>query len=214
MNPADPSVTLSTTTSKKLCVGLTGGIGCGKSTVADSFKKLGGRVIDTDVIAHHLTQSKGIAIPTILSTFGNEYIDNDGALNRDKMRELIFSEVAEKKRLEMILHPLILEQVKAQMLQLHTMPYIIIVIPLLLESPAFQHLIQRILVVDCNEDTQIARVASRNSMSKPEINNIIAQQTPRAERLRVADDIIHNDSDIDNLVAQVTILHKRYLNTN
>jgi len=214
MNPADSSATFSTTASKKLCVGLTGGIGCGKSTVADLFNKLGAGIIDTDVLAHHLTQSDGIAIPTIRSTFGNDYINNDGALNRDKMRELIFSDITEKKRLEMILHPLILEQVKAQILQLHTSPYIIVIVPLLPESPAFQQLIQRTLVVDCNEETQTNRVISRSSMSKPEINNIIAQQTPRPERLRMADDIIHNDSDMDNLVTQAATLHKRYLNTN
>jgi len=214
MNPSDPSATLSPTAPNKLHLGLTGGIGCGKSTVADLFKKLGAGIIDTDVIAHQLTQAQGTAISAICSTFGNEYIDKDGSLNRNKMRNLIFSDAASKQQLEMILHPLILEQVKTQLIQLHSAPYIIIVIPLLLESTEFQQLIQRILVVDCNKETQTARVISRSNMSEPEINNIIGQQTPRLESLKKADDVIYNDSNLDNLAAQVTALHKRYLNTN
>jgi len=214
MTHTDTSATPSTATPKKLCVGLTGGIGCGKSTVANLFEELGAKIIDTDVIAHQLTQTKGKAIPMICSAFGSEFVKNDGALNRDKMRKFIFSDPAAKQRLEEILHPLILEQVKAQLLQLHTSPYTIIVVPLLLESPAFQQLIQRILVVDCNENTQTDRVISRSSMSETEINRIITQQAPRAEQLQIADDIIHNDSDMNNLVTQVTALHERYLNTN
>ena len=212
MNPTAPSTTLSTDTSKKFCVGLTGGIGCGKSTVADLFNKLGAGIIDTDVIAHHLTQPEGIAIPAIRSTFGNVYINNDGTLNRDKMRELIFSDVTAKQQLEIILHPLILEQVKAQLLQLHTSPYIIIIVPLLLENPTFQQLIQRILVVDCDKNIQATRVIARSGMDKSEIDNIIAQQTPRAERLQMADDIIVNDTDMVHLATQVTVLHEHYLN--
>jgi dephospho-CoA kinase len=195
-----------------LCIGLTGGIGSGKSTVADMFAKLGAAIIDTDVIAHQLTQANGIAIPAIRSAFGNEYINEDGALNRNKMRALIFSDAPAKQRLELILHPLIREQAKSQLLQLHGKPYIIIVVPLLPESPAFQRLVQRILVVDCTEDSQVSRVIGRNSMNEAEVRAVIAQQSPRAERLKLADDVIHNDAGMDSLAAQVAALHERYLN--
>jgi dephospho-CoA kinase len=195
-----------------LCIGLTGGIGCGKSTVADMFAKFGAGIIDTDVIARRLTQAEGAAIPAIRSAFGTEYIKDDGALDRDKMRALIFSDAAAKQRLELILHPLILEQAKTQLQQLHTRPYIIIVVPLLPQSPAFQQLVQRILVVDCTEDSQVARVAKRSRMSEAEVRTVIAQQTTRAERLKLADDVIHNDTGMDSLTAQVAALHQRYLN--
>jgi dephospho-CoA kinase len=194
-----------------LCIGLTGGIGCGKTTVADMFAKFGAGIIDTDVIAHRLTQAEGVAIPAIRSEFGNAYINRDGALNRDEMRGLIFSDAAAKQRLELILHPLILEQAKSQLLQLHSKPYIIIIVPLLPDSPAFQQLVQRILVVDCAEDSQVARVVRRSRMSEAEVRTIIAQQTARAERLKLADDVIRNDADMDSLAAQVAALHQRYL---
>jgi len=194
-----------------LCVGLTGGIGCGKSTVADMFAKLGAGIIDTDAIAHRLTQAEGTAIPAIRSEFGDEYIKDDGALDRDKMRGLIFSDVAAKKRLEKILHPLILEQAKKQLQHLRSSPYIIIVVPLLPGSPAFQRLVQRILVVDCTEENQVLRVAKRGPMDETEVRSVIAQQTPRAERLKLADDLIRNDAGMDSLATQVAALHERYL---
>lgn len=196
---------------KLFTVGLTGGIGSGKSTVADMFSKLGAVIIDTDVIAHRLTQSEGAAISAIRSAFGNEYIEADGALNRDKMRGLIISDAAAKRRLESILHPLILEQTKSRMEQMKTAAYVILVVPLLLESPAFRRLIQRILVVDCTEDKQIDRVVGRSGMSKEEVRSVIALQTPRSERLKLADDVIHNDSGLESLAQQVAVLHKSYL---
>ncbi|MEO8331345.1 MAG: dephospho-CoA kinase [Gallionella sp.] len=196
------------------CIGLTGGIGCGKSTVAGLFAKLGAGIIDTDMIAHRLTQAEGPAISAIRSAFGNDYIDADGALDREKMRRLIFSDGDAKQRLEKLLHPLILEQAKTQSQQLHTRPYIIIVVPLLPESPAFQRLTQRILVVDCTEDAQLARVIARSRMPEPEVRAIIAQQTPRLKRLELADDVIHNDAGMENLSAQVNYLHESYLKSN
>ncbi len=196
-----------------LCIGLTGGIGSGKSTVANLFAKLGAGIIDTDAIAHLLTQAGGAAIPAIRAAFGNAYTNDEGALDRGKMRRLIFSDAAAKKRLEMILHPLILEQARTQLQQMSARPYIIIVVPLLPESPAFQQLVQRIIVIDCTEDTQAARVIARNRMSEPEVRAVIAQQTPRAERLKLADDVIHNDAGMDILAAQVTGLHECYLDS-
>ena len=192
------------------CVGLTGGIGCGKSTVAELFAEHGAGIIDTDTISHDLTQSGGAAIAAIRAAFGDNYITAEGALDRAKMRALIFSDAAAKQRLELILHPLILEQAKAQLSRLQDKPYVIIAVPLLPESPAFRQLAQCILVVDCGESTQLARVIARNQMGEAEIRSIIAQQTPRAERLKIADDVIHNDADLDSLAKQVNVLHVHY----
>ncbi len=141
-----------------LIIGLTGGIGSGKSTVAALFAEHGAGIIDTDAIAHFLTQAGGEAISSIRAAFGNDYLTSDGALDRAKMRELIFSDATAKQRLEHILHPLIREQAKAQLRQLQASPYILVIVPLLAESPAFRQLVQRVLVVDCDEDTQVARV--------------------------------------------------------
>jgi dephospho-CoA kinase len=193
-----------------LCIGLTGGIGCGKSTVAGLFTGHGAGIIDTDAIALHLTQSYGDAIAAISAAFGEEYIMDNGALDREKMRSLIFSNTDAKQRLEKILHPLIFEQAKAQMQQLQTKPYIMVVVPLLPESPAFRQLVQRILVVDCDENSQVARVTGRSRMGEAEVRDIIAQQTPQAERLRLADDVIHNDGGMDSLAEQVAVLHEYY----
>lgn len=195
----------------KLCVGLTGGIGSGKSIVASLFAEHGAGVIDTDAIAHHLTQADGAAIAAIRNAFGDDYITTGGALNRKQMRDLIFSDAAAKLRLEQLLHPLILEQSRARLRQLQDAPYIILVVPLLPESPAFRQLVQRILVVDCAPDSQAVRVMQRNRMGETEVRSIIAQQTPRNERLLLADDVIHNDSNLADLAEQVALLHQRYV---
>lgn len=195
-----------------LSIGLTGGIGCGKSTVADLFAKHGAGIIDTDAISHHLTQRSGDAIAAIRDAFGKDYITDDGALDRAKMRVLIFTDAAAKQRLEQILHPLILEQAEAQLRQLQSKPYTVIVVPLLTDSQAFRKLIQHVLVVDCDEATQISRVTGRGRMTVPEVRAIIAQQAPRTEYLQLADDVIHNDAGLDNLAEQVAVLHQRYSN--
>jgi dephospho-CoA kinase len=193
------------------CVGLTGGIGCGKTTVAGLFAEHGAGIIDTDAIAHRLTQSGGgEAIAAIRAAFGDDYITTEGSLNRAKMRSLIFSDAAAKQRLEQILHPLILEQAKLQLHQLQDKPYVILAVPLLPGSPAFRQLVQRILVVDCGESTRIARIIRRSRMSEAEIRGIIAQQTPHNEYLQIADDVIHNDASLDRLAEQVAILHLNY----
>lgn len=194
------------------CVGLTGGIGCGKSTVAGLFAEHGAGIIDTDAIAHSLTRSGGAAIAAIRAAFGDAYITDDDALDRAKMRGLIFSDAVAKQRLELILHPLILDQARVQLRQLQTKPYIILVVPLLAESPAFRQLARRVLVVDCDENAQIARVIGRSRMGEAEVRGIIAQQTPRAKRLQLADDVIHNNAGMDSLAEQVTALHEHYSN--
>lgn len=193
-----------------LIIGLTGGIGCGKSTVADLFASKGAGIIDTDAISHDLTRADGDAIAAISATFGSEYIADDGALNRSKMRNLIFADRAAKMRLELLLHPRILEQTRIQLQQQQPLPYNIVVIPLLAASPDFQQLVRRVLVVDCAENHQIERVIKRSGIGISEVRAIIAQQTPRAEILRLADDVIRNDGSLENLAGQVAFLHDRY----
>ncbi len=200
------------TARERLIIGLTGGIGSGKSTVAMLFAGHGAGIIDTDAIAHHLTRSGGEAIPAIRAAFGDDFLTRDGALDRVKMRRLIFSDAAARRRLEQILHPMIFEEAKAQLRQLRDKPYVIAVVPLLPESRNFRQLVGRILVVDCEEDTQIARVVARSRMSDAEVRAIIARQTPRADRLLLADDVIRNDGGLDSLAGQVAGLHERYSN--
>lgn len=200
------------TESGKLRVGLTGGIGSGKSTVADFFKELGAAIIDTDAISHQLTQENGQAIPAIRSTFGDEYIDHKGALDRARMRQLITADANARRKLENILHPLILEECKTQLLSNVSAPYLILMAPLLLEASNFLQLVDRVLLIDCAEQNQIARVMQRSAMSEPEIRAIIALQLSQAERRKRADDIIQNDSTRENLKLRVATLHQHYLN--
>jgi dephospho-CoA kinase len=196
-----------------LLVGLTGGIGSGKSTVAALFAERGAGIIDTDAIAHHLTQAGGEAIAAIRAAFGDGCLTEDGALDRARMRELIFSDAAAKQRLEQILHPMIFEQAQAQLSRLQDRPYVLAVVPLLPESRNFRRLVRRVLVVDCDEDTQVARVVGRSRLTEAEVRAIIARQIPRAERLRLADDVIRNDAGLDSLAGQVAALHERYLDS-
>ncbi|MEQ1526562.1 MAG: dephospho-CoA kinase [Gallionella sp.] len=195
----------------KFCVGLTGGIGCGKSTVASLFETHGVGIVDTDVIAHRLTQTDGKAIPAIASAFGNNYLNINRALDRSKMRQRIFSDAPAKQCLESILHPLILTEAKGEIAKMQTPPYLILVVPLLFTSTHFQQLIQRILVVDCDEETQLARVMARSQITAVEVREIIAQQTPRIERRQRADDVIDNNTSVKSLEQQVDLLHNRYL---
>lgn len=197
-----------------LVIGLTGGIGSGKSTVAGLFTEHGAAIIDTDAISHRLTQPNGAAIPAIRASFGERYIDDDGALNRPQMRALVFSDPTAKQRLEGLLHPLILSLAESELAQDAAAPYAILVVPLLPQVPAFRHLVQRVLVVDCDEATQLARVVRRSGLPEAEVRAIIANQTPRAERLALADDIIRNDDDLDGLTDQVAALHRRYMQNN
>lgn len=195
----------------RLCIGLTGGIGSGKSTVARLFTALGVNVVDTDEIAHQLTQADGLAIPMIRAGFGDEYITTAGTLDRSRMRQLIFSESAAKQKLESILHPLILSQSIARLTDCPDAPYAILMAPLLLESPSFLRQVGRVLVVNCTEQNQILRVKQRSGLDEPEICAIIARQISSAERLARADDIIQNDGTQADLVTQVASLHQQYL---
>ncbi len=203
-----------TSQQQTLCIGLTGGIGSGKSTVAALFQQLGARIIDTDLIAHQLTEANGIAMPDILQHFGARYLTANGALNRNEMRELIFTTPAAKQQLEAILHPLILQHTHRQLAQATLASYTVLVVPLLLQSPEFLKLVQRVIVVDCDEEKQIQRVKKRSHLNSATIKNIIQQQTSRSERLARADDLLHNQGEVDELAVQVAALHKIYAQNN
>ncbi|MDX8399482.1 MAG: dephospho-CoA kinase [Gallionellaceae bacterium] len=194
-----------------LLIGLTGGIGSGKSTVAALFEKLGARIIDTDELAHQLTQPDGAAIAAIRDAFGDTYIDSNGALNRQKMRELVFSHPAEITRLESILHPAIYKQSMKMAAAITPAAYTLLVVPLLFESPEYCNHLHRSLVVDCPEEVQISRTMQRSNLSKTDVQSIMAQQLPRTQRTSFADDVIHNEADIPNLTTQITLLHHKYL---
>lgn len=194
-------------------VGLTGGIGSGKTTVARIFADHKVGIIDADVIAHTLTAEGGIAMPELEATFGTKYIQANGALNREMMRELAFSDPCARARLEAILHPLIRKHAREQIISLlgqHA--YLICVVPLLLESNEWADIVHRVLVVDCSIDTQIRRVLKREQLNETQIRAIIASQAPREHRLRLADDVIHNDlDDTEALKKDVERFHQRYL---
>ena len=192
-------------------VGLTGGIGSGKSTVADLFAAHGVPVVDTDLIAHRITAPHGIAMPRIAAEFGAAFVAADGSLDRARMRELVFSDDAARQRLEAITHPLIRAETEREQREAQG-PYVIVVVPLLVESGSWKNRVDRVLSVDCSVDTQIARVMSRNGFSREQVQAIIARQATREARLAAADDVIDNDNaPLDALEAQVDAQHRTYL---
>jgi dephospho-CoA kinase len=191
-------------------VGLTGGIGCGKTTVADMFAARGASVIDTDQIAHSLTAPHGAAMPALMAAFGAGFATPDGALDRAKMRALVFADPGARTRLEAILHPRIRAATAAAAL-LATGPYVIFAVPLLIESGSWRDRVTRVLAVDCAEATQVARVMARNALPEAQVRAIMAAQVTREQRLAAADDVIVNDDGIDALAPQVERLHAKYL---
>lgn len=195
----------------KLCHGLTGGIGSGKSTVATLFSELGARIVDTDLIAHQLTQTGGTALPAIRREFGDGFISQSGAMDRAKMRQLVFSDDSAKKRLEAILHPLIREQAQLLAQSQSNAPYTLVVVPLLFESGRYRDWLHQVIVVDCTEQQQIARTMQRSMLTETEVKSIMAQQISRHERLRLADAVIQNDSQLNDLRPQVEELHSRLI---
>ncbi|MBX3641384.1 MAG: dephospho-CoA kinase [Nitrosomonas sp.] len=194
-----------------LIIGLTGGIGCGKSSACKVFTELGVDVIDTDQIAYELTQHNGTAIPAIRNLFGNEYINSEGALDRMKMRNLVFMDSNWRIKLERLLHPLILETTTKR-IQYCKSSYVIVAIPLLFETNDYNHLIHRVLVVDCDEQFQITRTMMRSHLSVEEVKAIITTQVDRRQRLEKADDIIINNQDFNHLREQVVCMHRKYVN--
>nr|WP_315485213.1 dephospho-CoA kinase [uncultured Undibacterium sp.] len=191
-------------------IGLTGGIGSGKTTVANMFADLGASIIDTDLIAHQLTQAGGAAIPSIAENFGTEFINAEGAMDRPKMRELAFSDETAKKQLENILHPLIRQQCEVEAKAANG-AYPIFVVPLLIESGEWRARVKRILVVDCDPETQIERVMQRNHFERTQVLRILSAQASREERLAHADDIINSMANLSHVRTEVERLHKKYL---
>ena len=198
---------------KGFILGLTGGIGSGKTAVADMLGELGAALVDTDAIAHELTAPGGAAIAALRAAFGDAVIAADGAMDRAAMRQLVFSDALAKARLESIIHPLIRAESErrrtAALAAGH--PYVVMVVPLLVESPDYRQRVSRVLVVDCPEETQVARVMARNGLRREEVARIMASQARRGERLAAADDVIVNDRDLGELRRQVETLHRRYL---
>ena len=193
-----------------LIIGLTGGIGSGKTSATRFFAAEGIAIIDADTIAHELTGAQGDAIPNIKKYFGVDFITKNGKLNREKMKNRIFSDINSRKKLEEILHPLIQAEVMHR-IENASSPYIIVVAPLLLETGDYCETVTRILVVDCNEEYQISRTVSRDGLSKEEVRTIMATQKSRQERLNQADDVIVNDTDISSLQEKVKLQHNIYL---
>lgn len=191
-------------------VGLTGGIGSGKSTVADLFVGQGAELVDTDAIAHELTCPGGAAMPQLIAAFGNDVLRPDGAMDRAAVRRLVFSDPSAKSRLEGILHPLI-RQISAERCREAKSPYVILAVPLLVESGTYRERCDRIVVVDCPENLQIERVMARNGLARDEVLAIMAAQATRQQRLAVADDVVINDADYEKISGQVAGLHLKYL---
>lgn len=204
---------------EKLVIGLTGGIGSGKSTVAQMFAEYGVTIIDSDLIARELTQVGGAAIAQIHTTFGNAYLDESGALNRIQMRQRIFTDPAAKLQLEAILHPLIRAQMQEALRtqstfpahSQHAAPYLMLVVPLLFTATGFRELAHYTLMIDCDEDIQIARVINRDGLDEQTIRRIMAAQMPRAKQLKMADHIIQNNGTLTALQILVHHHHQLYL---
>lgn len=198
-------------------IGLTGGIGSGKSAVAHLLEKEGVIVIDTDAIAHAITAPNGAAMSAIQANFGQDFINPDQSLNRTKMRELVFNDPVAKLTLEKITHPLITEETLrlAQEATLKNPPYVVFMVPLLIESRKWLDQapprINYLVVVDCPEKEQIRRVQERNGLPVDMIQKIIDQQATRQQRAERADFVIHNDGDFAHLEAQTKVLHQRIL---
>lgn len=195
---------------RRFTVGLTGGIGSGKSTVARAFEARGVTVVDADALAHRLTAPGGAAIAAIRAAFGDEIIDPSGALDRARMRAIAFRDPGARKRLEAILHPVIRAE-SERIAQGAPGRYVILMIPLLVETGDPRARCDRVLVVDCPEEEQLRRAMARSGLARGEVEAIMASQATRAARLAVADDVVDNAGDPAGIDAQVDALHRKYL---
>lgn len=193
-------------------IGLTGGIGSGKSQVAAEFVRLGVPHIDADAISHSLTDGHGVALPAICRAFGEGVLDEHGFLNRSALRELVFRRPQAKEMLEQIMYPLILDAIRAEQHNYPEAAYGVLDVPLLIERPAFLDLVQRVLVVDVAETTQMSRVQQRSGMSEEEIHRIMATQATRRQRLLQADDVLKNEGSLNDLAVKVARLNQFYRN--
>lgn len=194
-------------------VGLTGGIGSGKSTVAALFADLGVALIDTDALAHALTAVNGIAIDAIRTEMGAAFIANDGALDRVAARTSVFADANLKRKLEAILHPLIHREVENALrsIAVQKAPYVMLIVPLLFETHTYRERIQTTLLVDCPVATQLERVKRRSGLTADEIERIVCTQLPRALRLQLAHDLVSNEKMVEAISEQVELLHQQYL---
>ncbi len=194
-------------------LGLTGGIGSGKSTVARMLVGLGAGLVDADAISRQLTAAGGLAMPAIAAAFGQDFVGADGALERDRVRQTVHSDPGARQRLEAIIHPLVgLESRRqAALLAEQACPCIVFDIPLLVESAHWRHDLDHVLVVDCTEEVQISRVMARNQLSRSQVQSIIASQASRSRRLAAADSVIFNvDLSLDELAAQLQKISARF----
>jgi len=192
-----------------IAVGLTGGIGSGKSTVADRLAALGAAIVDTDEVARHLTGPAGAAMEELRREFGAKYVTAEGALDRDAMRSLAFEDASARARLEAILHPAIRTESDARIARAKG-PYVVIVVPLLFETRGYLDRVARVLVVDCPEALQLSRTMERSNLSEAQVRAIMASQWPRWRRLQMADDVIWNGGETAALDAQCERMHSLY----
>ena len=196
--------------SKSIKIGLTGGIASGKTTVSDFFKQFGTKVIDADVISHQVTKPDGTAFQEIISSFGSSVLDENGLIDRKKMRKIIFDDVSKKEMLERIIHP----KVREEMFNLASQSndhYLIVSVPLLVET-GMNEMMDRTLVVDCSEETQIERLMHRDKITLGEAKSILRNQTNRSTRLKASDDLIVNEKNVtlNELEKEVLELNKLY----
>jgi dephospho-CoA kinase len=192
-----------------LRIGVTGGIGSGKTTVAQAFASRGVPVIDTDQISRSLTSAHGLALPELRKAFGDSVFGANGSLDRKRLRSLILNDSKAKRQLESILHPIIQRETFRQLERLSS-PYALVVIPLLVETGVYDKMLDRVLVVDCSEEIQVQRALARGGWEEAEIRATLAAQAPRQARLEKADDVINNDGNLDALSAQVALLDEKY----
>jgi dephospho-CoA kinase len=190
-------------------VGLTGGIGSGKTTVATQLAALGAAVVDTDEISRRLTGPKGAAIAALVEAFGERYVGADGALDRAAMRALAFEDPLSRARLESILHPAIRAEADAA-LAASRGPYAVVVVPLLFETRGYRDRATRTLAVDCDESLQVARTTARSGLTEEAVRAIMRTQWPRWRRLQMADDVIWNGAEARSLAPECERLHARY----
>jgi dephospho-CoA kinase len=196
-----------------LSVGLTGGVGSGKSAVAAMLARRGAGVVDADAVSHELTQAGGVAIEHLRAAFGAEAVSADGSLDRNRMRTLVFSDGTVRAQLEAILHPMIRAAMRerAAALVAAGCPYVVFVVPLLVETGNWRSYVNRVLLVDCSEATQVARLRTRAGMDPNTVRKIIAAQASRQQRLDVADDVLVNEAPLADVEPKVERLHREYL---
>ena len=194
-------------------VGLTGGIGCGKSEAARIFAKLGVPIVDVDVIARHLTTAGQPVLQEIISAFGTEFLGVDGNLNRAAMREKVFTDIAARKDLEGIMHPAIYDQALLELSQNKSAPYQILAISLLFENNRYKNDVSRSLVIDCDEALQVSRTMQRSGLTEQVVRGIMAAQVSRDIRRKLADDLIENNGSIEELSKKIAEIHEKYIHT-